>query len=139
MKYGMQFVTITTNRKLVRTLHTFENKAQQIQWNRGLSLEKSGDILKNLVKCAAPTIIRELSWGKHLVHFFHTVYGTITEVCRDYAAPSFTFPEPPDMLDVDISDIVSQVNPTTATGRTYTLTKQEMTEATCILAKRLHS
>ena len=54
-------------------------------------------------------------------------------------APSFTFPEPPDMLDVDMSDIVSQVNPTTATGRTYTLTKQEMTEATCILAKHLHS
>ena len=45
-------------------------------------------------------------------------------------APSFTFPEPPHMLDVDMSDIVSQVNPTTATGRTYTLTKQEMTEAT---------
>ena len=43
-------------------------------------------------------------------------------------APSFTFPEPPDMLDVDMSDIVSQVNPTTATGRTYTLTKQEMTD-----------
>ena len=55
------------------------------QWNRGLSREKSGDILKNLVKCAAPTIIRELSWGKHLVRLSHTVYGKITEVCRDYA------------------------------------------------------
>ena len=71
---------------------TFEKKAQQIQSNRGLSREKSGDILKNLVKCAAPTIVKELSnnrkgakLGRHLVHLSHTVYGTITEVCRDYA------------------------------------------------------
>ena len=64
------------------TSSTFEKKTQQIQWNQGLSWEKSGDIL---VKCAAPTIIRELSWGKHLVRLSHTVYGTITEVCRDYA------------------------------------------------------
>ena len=58
------------------TSRTFEIKAQQFQWNRGLSREKSGDILKNLVKCATPTIVRELSWGKHLVRLSHTVYGT---------------------------------------------------------------
>ena len=56
-----------------------------VNGTRGLSREKSGDILKNLIKCAAPTIIRELSWVKHLVRLSHTVYGTITEVCRDYA------------------------------------------------------
>ena len=67
------------------TSHTFENKAQQFHWNRGLSRDKSGDILKNLIKCAAPTIVSELSWGKHLVRLSHTVYGTITEVCCDYA------------------------------------------------------
>ena len=67
------------------TSRTLEKKAQQIQWNRGLSREKSSDILKNLVKCAALTIVRKLSWGKHLVRLSHTVYGTITEVCRDYA------------------------------------------------------
>ena len=59
------------------TSRTFEKKAQQIEWNRGLSREKSGDILKNLVKCAAPTIITELSWEKHLVRLSDTVYGTI--------------------------------------------------------------
>ena len=73
------------------TSRTFESKAQQIQWNRGLSREKSGDILKNLVKCAAPTIVRELSWGKHLVRLSHTVYGTIREVSRDYANRKLTY------------------------------------------------
>ena len=63
----------------IMTSRTFEKKAQQIQWNRGLSREKSGDILKNLVKCAAPTIVRDL------VRLSHTVYRMITEVCRDYA------------------------------------------------------
>ena len=41
--------------------------------------------LKNLVKCAAPTIVSELSWGKHVVRLSNIVYGTITEVCRYYA------------------------------------------------------
>ena len=63
------------------TSSTFEKKTQQIQWNQGLSWEISGDILD---KCAALTIVSELSWGKHLVRLSHTVYGTITEVCRDY-------------------------------------------------------
>ena len=36
---------------------------------------------------------------------------------------SFTFP---DMLKVDSSDTASQVNPVTATGKTYTLTKREI-------------
>ena len=36
-------------------------------------------------KCAALTICQELSCKKHLVCFPHTVYGTITEICRDYA------------------------------------------------------
>ena len=49
---------------------------------------------------------------------------------------SFSFPEPPDMLEVDSSDIVSLVNPVTATGRTYTLTKREMAEAAKIIAPR---
>ena len=34
----MEILNSLTSRK-------FENKAQQIQWNRGLSREKSGDIL----------------------------------------------------------------------------------------------
>lgn len=50
---------------------------------------------------------------------------------------SFSFPEPPDMLEVDSSDIVSQVNPVTATGRTYTLTKREMAQAAKCIAQQL--
>ena len=48
---------------------------------------------------------------------------------------SFSFPEPPDMLEVDSSDIdiVSQVNSVTATGRTY---KREMAEAAKMIAPR---
>ena len=67
------------------TSRTFETKGPANSMEPSLSREKSGDTLKNLVKCAAPTIIRELSWGKHLVCLSHSVYGTITEVCRDYA------------------------------------------------------
>ena len=67
------------------TSSTFEKKAPTIQWNRGLIREKYGDVFKNLAKCAALTICQELSCKKHLVCFPHTVYGTITEICRDYA------------------------------------------------------
>ena len=64
---------------------TFEKKARTIQWNRGLIREKYSVAFKNLAKCAALTFCHELSRKKHLVCFAHTVYGTITEICRDYA------------------------------------------------------
>ena len=45
----------------------------------------SEDMFKNLAKCAALKICQEQSCKKHLVCFLHNVYGTITEICRDYA------------------------------------------------------
>ena len=33
-------------------------------------------------------------------------------------APLFKFPEPPDILDVDLYDIIYKATPTTVTGRT---------------------
>ena len=50
---------------------------------------------------------------------------------------AFTFPNPQDVPDVDISDIITQVNPSTTPGRTYTLSRIEMPEATMIVSKRL--
>ena len=44
-----------------------------------------GDMFKNIAKCAALKICQVQSCKKHLVCFLHTVYGTITEICRDYA------------------------------------------------------
>lgn len=40
-------------------------------------------------------------------------------------SPSFSFPGKPDELYVPIQDILTLVDPTTATGRVYTLTKKE--------------
>ena len=38
-------------------------------------------------------------------------------------SPSYIFPEPQGTLVIDISDVLTQINPSTATGRTYTLHK----------------
>ena len=47
---------------------------------------------------------------------------------------AFTFPDPQDVLDANISDIITQVNPTTTTGN---LSIKEMSEATRMLSQRL--
>ena len=67
------------------TSRTFEKRPSKFNGTEALVGINLVTYLKNLVKCAALTIVRELSWGKHLVSWSHTVYGTITEVCRDYA------------------------------------------------------
>ena len=67
-------------------------------------------------------------------HLEHTVTVMFLHPC--IPSPSFIYPEPPDIMDVDPSDILSKVDPVTATGRTYTLTKKEMTEAKRLLAER---
>ena len=43
-------------------------------------------------------------------------------------SPSNIFPEPQDTLVVDISDVLIQISPSTATGRTYTLQRMTRTE-----------
>ncbi|KAL5477704.1 hypothetical protein EMCRGX_G024538 [Ephydatia muelleri] len=49
---------------------------------------------------------------------------------------SFVFPDQEDVMDIDPSDILTHVNPITATGRTYTLSKTKIQEANCALAAR---
>ncbi|KAL5459788.1 hypothetical protein EMCRGX_G033164 [Ephydatia muelleri] len=44
-------------------------------------------------------------------------------------ATSFVYPDQQDILDIDPSDILTHVQPSTASGRTYTLTKKETQEA----------
>ena len=51
-------------------------------------------------------------------------------------AKSFVYPTHEDILDMDPSDILTRVNPTTVTGRNYTLSKKEMDEASHILKTR---
>ena len=51
-------------------------------------------------------------------------------------AKSFVYPKHEDILDMDPSDILTRVNPTTVTGRNYTLSKKEMDEASHILKTR---
>ena len=51
-------------------------------------------------------------------------------------APCFVFPEQEDLLDIDLSDVLTCVNATTATGRTYTLSRKEMQEASVALRAR---
>ncbi|KAL5518045.1 hypothetical protein EMCRGX_G003713 [Ephydatia muelleri] len=47
---------------------------------------------------------------------------------------SFVYPNREDIMDMDPSDILTHVAPTTATGRTYTLSRKEMSDATTALA-----
>ena len=46
---------------------------------------------------------------------------------------SFVFPDQEDVMDIDPSDILTHVNPITATGKTYTLSKTEIQDANCAL------
>ena len=43
---------------------------------------------------------------------------------------SFSYPSPTDLLCISCQDIWTTVNPTTVTGRTYTLSPREMKDAT---------
>ena len=52
-------------------------------------------------------------------------------------AASFVYPDRGDVVDIDSSNILTHVNPTTATGRTYVLSRKEMQEANLALAARL--
>ncbi|XP_074029570.1 uncharacterized protein [Leptinotarsa decemlineata] len=52
-------------------------------------------------------------------------------------APSFVFPHKPDILKVKISQILTKVNPKTATGRTYVISQNEAVAATKSLNSRL--
>ena len=51
-------------------------------------------------------------------------------------ASSFVYPEQEDHLDVDLSDVLTSVNATTATGRRYSLSRKEMQEASAALHVR---
>ena len=51
-------------------------------------------------------------------------------------AKSFRYLIVPDILTMNIEDILTAVNPTTVTGRAYTLTQEEGSAATSSLANR---
>ena len=51
--------------------------------------------------------------------------------------PSFVYPDPPEELVVDVSDILVHLDPVTVTGRTYTLSKEESQAASTSLRNRL--
>ena len=48
---------------------------------------------------------------------------------------SFKFPSRPDVLTISYSDVLTRVNPSTATGRMYKLTQRESRAASCELQK----
>ncbi|KAL5490948.1 hypothetical protein EMCRGX_G016154 [Ephydatia muelleri] len=52
-------------------------------------------------------------------------------------AKSYIYPRHQDILDVDPTDILTLVSPTTGTGRSYTLTSKEVSEAKRALEARL--
>ena len=69
-----------------------------------------------------------LGYAKSLNHLEQTVTVMFLHPC--IPSPSFIYPSLHDIMNVDPSDI----NPITATGRTYTLTKKQIPEATRLLA-----
>lgn len=52
-------------------------------------------------------------------------------------SPSYTFPEPSDHLTIDYQDVLTTVEPTTATGRTYSISKKETSAAVAALKRKL--
>ena len=48
-------------------------------------------------------------------------------------APSFIYPQVPDISVVHVSSVLTKVDPCTSTGRTYVLTNQEVSAANCKL------
>ena len=62
---------------------------------------------------------------------------TVTFLHPCIPAPSFVYPEQEDMLDVDVSDVLTCVTAITATGRTYKVGKREIQEACEELTTRL--
>ena len=49
---------------------------------------------------------------------------------------AYKYPNTADLLVMSIHDILTMVNPSTATGRIYTLSETEMTRASEVLAAR---
>ena len=68
----------------------------------------------------------------------HTI--TATFLHSSISSASFFYPKRKDVLDIDPSDILTRVQPSiaTATGRTYTLSKKEVEDATAALEVYLH-
>ena len=62
---------------------------------------------------------------------------TVTFLHPCIPSASFLYPVRQDVVDVDPSDVLTLVNPVTATGRTYTLTRKDMQEASLALQARL--
>uniref|UniRef100_UPI00358EEC48 uncharacterized protein n=1 Tax=Myxine glutinosa TaxID=7769 RepID=UPI00358EEC48 len=52
-------------------------------------------------------------------------------------SPAYTFPEPSDPLTIDYQDVLTTVEPTTATGRTYCISKKETSAAVAALKRKL--
>ena len=51
---------------------------------------------------------------------------------------NFHYPSRPDLLTIDCRTILTIVNPTTATGRSYALSKEEMMAAIQLLQEQLN-
>ena len=50
---------------------------------------------------------------------------------------SFSYPDQSDVLAISAEDILMKVNPTTTTGRVYTISPVKITTATRILEERM--
>ena len=62
---------------------------------------------------------------------------TVTFLHPCIPSASFVYPVRQDVMDVDPYDVLTIVNPVTATGRTYTLSRKDMQEASLALQARL--
>ena len=79
--------------------------------------------------------------GKWRVAHINTLCPGTHEVSVNFLHPhgpssSYVFPEPQDSLVVDVSDVLIQLCPSTATGRTYTLHRNDTDRANAALEKK---
>ena len=52
-------------------------------------------------------------------------------------SPSYSFPDPVDLFTIDSQDVLTTVNPVTATGRSYTISRKETTDVKAPITKLL--
>lgn len=62
---------------------------------------------------------------------------TVTPLHSCIPSASIVYPVRQDVIHVDPYDVLTLVNPVTATGRTYTLSRKDMQEASLALQARL--
>ena len=117
------------------TIRTFSSSAEDRQERVSLPQESSNVAAMN----GYVTVVYGCNWWlacvKESIPDNHEV--KVTFLHPHGPSSSYTFPEPPDVLTIDCQDVLTMVEPVTATGRTYSISENETSAAVAALKKKL--